>query len=182
MPVRGDAGPARRDLRASAGDALRGQFLLRVQQVGEAIELVGLLQQREIERRTHGARARHRAQRGREVGLELLQADRLFDGPADGQQRAERQGAFERAAAQPTADEAYAKGVEMTLSQFYACLARLGVKEIEAQGAQFDPNLHNAAMHVEQEGCDDNTIVEVFEKGFTMGEKVIRHAIVKVAN
>ena len=89
---------------------------------------------------------------------------------------------LERAAAQPTADEAYAKGVEMTLSQFYTCLSKLGVKEIEAQGAQFDPNLHNAAMHVEQEGCDDNMVVEVFEKGFTMGDKVIRHAIVKVAN
>ena len=89
---------------------------------------------------------------------------------------------LERAAAQPTADEAYAKGVEMTLSQFNACLAKLGVKEIAAQGEQFDPNLHNAAMHVEQEGCDDNTVVEVFQKGFTMGDKVIRHATVKVAN
>ncbi len=89
---------------------------------------------------------------------------------------------LERAAAQPTADEAYAKGVEMTLSQFNACLAKLGVKEIAAQGEQFDPNLHNAAMHVEQEGYDDNTVVEVFQKGFTMGDKVIRHATVKVAN
>ncbi len=89
---------------------------------------------------------------------------------------------LERAAAQPTADEAYAKGVEMTLSQFYTSLTKLGVKEIAAQGEQFDPNLHNAAMHVEQEGCDDNTIVEVFQKGFTMGDKVIRHATVKVAN
>ena len=89
---------------------------------------------------------------------------------------------LERAAAQPTADEAYAKGVEMTLTQFNACLSKLGVKEIAAQGEQFDPNLHNAAMHVEQEGCDDNTIVEVFQKGFTMGDKVIRHATVKVAN
>lgn len=89
---------------------------------------------------------------------------------------------LERAAAQPTSDEAFAKGVSMTLEQFYECLKKLGVTEIEAQGAQFDPNFHNAVMHVEQEGCDDNTIVEVFQKGFKIGDKVIRHAIVKVAN
>ena len=89
---------------------------------------------------------------------------------------------LERAAAQPTDDEAFAKGVAMTLEQFYECLKKLGVTEIKAQGAQFDPNFHNAVMHVEQEGCDDNTIVEVFQKGFKIGDKVIRHAIVKVAN
>lgn len=89
---------------------------------------------------------------------------------------------LERAVAQPTADEAFAKGVSMTLEQFYDCLKKLGVKEIEALGQQFDPNLHNAVMHVEQEGCDDNTVVEVFQKGFIMGEKVIRYSIVKVAN
>ncbi len=89
---------------------------------------------------------------------------------------------LERAAMQPTTDAAFAKGVSMTLEQFYECLKKLGVSEIEAQGAQFDPNFHNAVMHVEQEGCDDNTIVEVFQKGFKIGDKVIRHAIVKVAN
>ncbi len=89
---------------------------------------------------------------------------------------------LERALAQPTADEAYRKGVEMTLKQFEDCLAKLGVKEIPALGEQFDPRLHNAVMHVEQEGCDDNTVVEVFQKGFIMGERVVRHAIVKVAN
>ena len=89
---------------------------------------------------------------------------------------------LERAAGQPTTDEAFAKGVSMTLEQFYECLKKLGVTEIEAQGAQFDPNLHNAVMHVKQEDCDDNTIVEVFQKGFKIGDKVSRHAIVKVAN
>ena len=89
---------------------------------------------------------------------------------------------LERAAAQPTEDEAFMKGVELTLKQFGECLEKLGVKEIPALGEQFDPNLHNAVMHVEQEGCDDNTIVEVFQKGFIMGDRVVRHAIVKVAN
>ena len=89
---------------------------------------------------------------------------------------------LERAASQPTQDEAFLKGVELTLKQFYDCLTKLGVKEIPALGEQFDPNFHNAVMHVEQDGCDDNTVVEVFQKGFILGEKVIRHAIVKVAN
>ena len=89
---------------------------------------------------------------------------------------------LERAVAQPTADEAYMKGVDMTLKQYYECLSKLGVKEIPAQGEQFNPELHNAVMHVEMENCDDNTVVEVFQKGFIMGERVVRHAIVKVAN
>lgn len=89
---------------------------------------------------------------------------------------------LERAAALPTEDEAYKKGIDMTLKQFEASLEKLGVKEIKALGEQFDPNLHNAVMHVEQEGCDDNTVVEVFQKGFIMGERVVRHSIVKVAN
>ena len=89
---------------------------------------------------------------------------------------------LERAAAQPTADEAFRQGVEMTLGQFYDCLGKLGVKEIPALGEQFDPQLMNAVMHVDMEGCDDNTVVEVFQKGFLMGERVVRHAIVKVAN
>jgi len=89
---------------------------------------------------------------------------------------------LERALAQPTADEAYKKGVEMIEKQFYDCLTKLGITEIAALGEQFDPQIHNAVMHVEQEGCDDNTVVEVFQKGFIMGERVVRHAIVKVAN
>ena len=89
---------------------------------------------------------------------------------------------LERALAQPTADEAYKKGVEMTMNQLKTVLEKLGITEIPALGEQFDPQIHNAVMHVEQEGCDDNTVVEVFQKGFIMGERVVRHAIVKVAN
>ncbi len=89
---------------------------------------------------------------------------------------------LERALQQPTEDEAARTGVEMILKQFYTSLEKLGVKEIPALGEQFDPQFHNAVMHVEQENCDDNTVVEVFQKGFVMGERVVRHAIVKVAN
>ena len=89
---------------------------------------------------------------------------------------------LERAVKQETTDEAYKKGVEMTLTQMYAILEKLDVKEIPALGEQFDPALHNAVLHIEDESIDENTIVEVFEKGFMMGERVIRHATVKVAN
>ncbi len=89
---------------------------------------------------------------------------------------------LERAAKQETADEAYKKGVEMTLNQLYEVMEKLGITEIAALGEQFDPELHNAVLHIEDETVDDNTIVEVFEKGFKMGDRVLRYAIVKVAN
>ena len=89
---------------------------------------------------------------------------------------------LERALQTETADEAYKKGVEITVRQFYECLDKLKVKEIPAQGEQFDPAFHIAVMHVEQEGVDDNTVVEFFQKGFEMNGRVIRHAMVKVAN
>jgi len=89
---------------------------------------------------------------------------------------------LERALAQPTTDEAYKKGVEMTCRQFYDCLTKLKITEAPGAGEQFDPNIHNAVMHVEDDSCDDNTIVEVFQKGFMMGERVVRHSMVKVAN
>jgi molecular chaperone GrpE len=89
---------------------------------------------------------------------------------------------LERALQTETADEAFKKGVEITVRQFYDCLEKLKVKEIPALGEQFDPALHNAVMHVDQEGVDDNTVVEVFQKGFEMNGRVIRHAMVKVAN
>ena len=87
-----------------------------------------------------------------------------------------------RALAQSTEDEAYRKGVEMILSQFCATLEKLGVKKIESLGEVFDPNLHNAVMHVDDEEKGENEIVEVFQKGFKLGDKVIRFAMVKVAN
>ncbi|MBP1736956.1 MAG: nucleotide exchange factor GrpE [Oscillospiraceae bacterium] len=87
-----------------------------------------------------------------------------------------------RALKQETADTAYAKGVEMTMNQLNGILEKLSVAEIPALGAVFDPNLHNAVMHVEDESVAENTIVEVFEPGFTLDEKIIRFAMVKVAN
>ena len=89
---------------------------------------------------------------------------------------------LERALKQETSDEAYAKGVEMTMNQLKEILAKLDIQEIPALGQTFDPNLHNAVMHVEDEQAGENTVVEVFQAGFRTGEKVIRFAMVKVAN
>ena len=89
---------------------------------------------------------------------------------------------LERALKQETADEAYKKGVEMTMNQLKEVFAKLGITEIDALGKPFDPNLHNAIMHVEDESFGENTVAEVFQAGFMLGEKVIRFAMVKVAN
>ena len=89
---------------------------------------------------------------------------------------------LERALKQGTEDEAYRKGVEMIMTQFNATLEKLGVKKIESLGKTFDPKLHNAVMHVDDESLGENTIVEVFQEGFTVNDKVIRFAMVKVAN
>ncbi len=87
-----------------------------------------------------------------------------------------------RALKQGTEDEAYRKGVEMIMTQFENTLEKLGVKKIESLGQTFDPKLHNAVMHVDDEEQGENVIVEVFQDGFTLGDKVIRFAMVKVAN
>ena len=87
-----------------------------------------------------------------------------------------------RALATPTADEAYRKGVEMIMAQFNTTMEKLGVTEIDCLGKTFDPNFHNAVMHVDDEEKGENEIVEVFQKGFMMGDKVIRFSVVKVAN
>lgn len=87
-----------------------------------------------------------------------------------------------RALAQSTEDEAYRKGVEMIMNQFNTTLEKLGVSRIESLGQKFDPSLHNAVMHVDDEEKGENEIVEVFQEGFKYGEKVIRFAMVKVAN
>ena len=89
---------------------------------------------------------------------------------------------LERALKQNTEDEAYKKGVEMIMTQFCSTLEKLGVTEIECLGEKFDPAMHNAVMHVDDEEKGENEIVEVFQKGFKLGEKVIRFAMVKVAN
>ena len=89
---------------------------------------------------------------------------------------------LERALKQDTSDEAYKKGVEMIMAQMKEVFAKLGVTEIEAQGQPFDPNLHNAVMHIEDENLGENTVAQVFQAGFMLGEKVIRFAMVQVAN
>ena len=87
-----------------------------------------------------------------------------------------------RALDQSTEDEAYRRGVEMIMNQFNTTMEKLGVTEIESLGQKFDPAFHNAVMHVEDAEKGENEIVEVFQKGFLMGDKVIRFAMVKVAN
>ena len=87
-----------------------------------------------------------------------------------------------RALGQATCDEAYRKGVEMIMTQLRDILSRMGVTEIEALGQKFDPALHNAVMHEEDETKGEGEIVQELQRGFKMGDKVIRFAMVKVAN
>ena len=89
---------------------------------------------------------------------------------------------LERALSQQTTDEAFKKGVEMTMNQLTGVFEALGVKVFGAAGETFDPTLHNAVMHCEDEALGENVIAEVFQKGFTLGDKVVRFAMVKVAN
>ena len=89
---------------------------------------------------------------------------------------------LERALKQETADEAFKKGVEMTMNQLKEVLSKLGITEIPALGQTFDPNLHNAVMHIDDKNFGENEVAEVFQAGFQCGEKVIRFAMVKVAN
>ena len=89
---------------------------------------------------------------------------------------------LERALNQPTQDEAFKKGVEMTMTQLVGIFAGLGVEIYGNVGDSFDPNLHNAVMHTEDENFGENTICQVFQKGFKIGEKIVRFAMVQVAN
>ena len=89
---------------------------------------------------------------------------------------------LERALANETSDEAYKKGVELIMAEFRKIMTGLGVEEFGEAGEAFDPNAHNAVMHVENEELGENVIAQVFQKGFRIGDKVIRHAVVQVAN
>lgn len=90
---------------------------------------------------------------------------------------------FERAvAATEDKESSTYKGIEMILKQLLDVMKAIGVEEIPAEGEPFDPNVHSAVMHIEDEGCDENVVVEVFQKGYKHGDKVIRPAMVKVAN
>lgn len=89
---------------------------------------------------------------------------------------------LERALNQPTEDAAFKKGVEMTMTELKKIFEGLGVEIYGEAGDAFDPNLHNAVMHIESEELAENTIAQVFQKGFKIGEKVVRFAMVQVAN
>ena len=90
---------------------------------------------------------------------------------------------LERAAAAPGGeDDPHKKGLEMIFTQYRELLKKLGVSEIEAQGRPFDPERHEAVMHVDDENLGENEVAQVFQAGFLLGDRVIRHAVVQVAN
>ena len=89
---------------------------------------------------------------------------------------------LERALNQPTEDAAYKKGVEMTMTELLKIFSGLGVEVFGNVGDEFDPNLHNAVMHIENEELPENSLAAVFQKGFKIGDKVVRFAMVQVAN
>ena len=89
---------------------------------------------------------------------------------------------LERALNQPTEDAAYKKGVELTMNELVKIFTSLGVEIFGNVGDEFDPNIHNAIMHTEDESVAENTITMVFQKGIKMGDKIVRFAMVQVAN
>ena len=89
---------------------------------------------------------------------------------------------LERALNQETSDAAFKKGVEMTMAELVKIFTALGVEIFGNVGDRFDPNLHNAVMHIENEELEENSIAAVFQKGFKIGDKVVRFAMVQVAN
>ena len=89
---------------------------------------------------------------------------------------------FERGLAQAPEDDPFAEGMKMIYKQMMTAFDEMGVKAIEAVGKEFDPNLHNAVMHVEDESVGENVVVEEFQKGYTYKDFVVRHSMVKVAN
>lgn len=90
---------------------------------------------------------------------------------------------FERAASNKEASpEDYQKGIDMIFNQFNEILKKTGVEAFGEKGEEFDPNIHSAVMHIDDENEKENIIVDVFSKGYKLGDRVLRHAIVKVAN
>ncbi len=89
---------------------------------------------------------------------------------------------FERAIESECSDESFKNGMQMIYNQFSDSLKKIGVTEMEAMGAEFNPNLHNAIKQTEDENFGENTVCEVFQKGYMYNDKVIRHAVVAVAN
>ena len=89
---------------------------------------------------------------------------------------------LERGLAQFDEGDPHRQGMELICRQFLAVLEKLGVTRIEAQGQPFEPQKHDAVMHVEDENVGENTVVEVLQQGYQLGDKVLRFAMVKVAN
>lgn len=89
---------------------------------------------------------------------------------------------LERAVANPSTDEGYKKGVELIFTQFNETLSKLKVEILDPKGESFDPNFHNAVMHEENEELGENVVSEVFQKGAKLGDRIVRPAMVKVAN
>ena len=89
---------------------------------------------------------------------------------------------LERALNQATEDAAYKKGVELTMNELVKIFTGLGVEIFGNVGDAFDPNLHNAVMHIDSDELEENTVSQVFQKGFKIGEKIVRFAMVQVAN
>ena len=90
---------------------------------------------------------------------------------------------LERAAEAPGGeDDPHKKGLEMIFAQYKELLKKLGVTEIEAKGRPFDPERHEAVMHIEDENFGENEVAQVFQAGFVLGDRVVRHAVVQVAN
>lgn len=89
---------------------------------------------------------------------------------------------LERALNQPTEDAAYKKGVELTMNELVKIFTGLGVEIFGTPGDAFDPALHNAVMHIEDESLGENVVAQVFQKGFKLGDKVVRFAMVQAAN
>ncbi len=89
---------------------------------------------------------------------------------------------IDRAAAADSGSEDYIKGIELIVKQFEALAGNLGIEEIAKVGDQFDPNFHEAVLHIEDENLGENVIAEVLQKGYKLGDTVVRAAMVKVAN
>ena len=88
---------------------------------------------------------------------------------------------MEKAVAAPAGEE-YKAGVDLVMRQFMEALHKLGLEEIPASGAPFDPNVHHAVMREDADGVEADTVTEVYQKGYTVGDRVLRPAMVKVAN
>ena len=89
---------------------------------------------------------------------------------------------LDRALQQETADAAFKKGVEMTMTELVKILNAMGVEIFGQAGEEFDPNLHNAVLHIDDESLGENVITQVFQKGFRLEDKIVRFAMVQVAN